>query len=67
MTLPGLIRKPQVDELGLLESLTAVCWQGNLRGQVVSKWQRGQRLETTFHRGETTQSKEAGGSLKESR
>lgn len=63
MTLPRLIRKPQVDELGRLESMTAECWQGDPRGQAVSKWQRRQRLKSTFHGGERTQSKEAGGSL----
>lgn len=57
MTLPRLIRKPQVDELGGLESMTAECCQGDPRGQAVSKRQKRQRLETTLHGGERTKAR----------
>ena len=40
MTLPRLIRKPQVDELVGLESMTAECCQGDPRGQAVPKRQK---------------------------
>lgn len=57
MTLPRLIRKPQVDELGRLESMSAECWQGDPRGQAMSKRQRRQRLKTTLHGGERSKAR----------
>lgn len=57
MTLPRLIRKPQVDELGRLESMSTECWQGDPRGQAMSKRQRRQRLKTTLNGGERTKAR----------